>query len=73
MRRKFFAPIAHACAWDFLLRAHALYLCVKRRRNKRMVVALVTGAVGQIGSELVPALRTVYGAQNVIATGVHHT
>eukprot|EP00026_Physarum_polycephalum_P013124 Phypoly_transcript_13496.p1 GENE.Phypoly_transcript_13496~~Phypoly_transcript_13496.p1 ORF type:complete len:320 (+),score=45.85 Phypoly_transcript_13496:88-1047(+) len=32
-------------------------------------VALVTGSVGQIGSELVPCLRTIYGNQNVIATG----
>jgi nucleoside-diphosphate-sugar epimerase len=33
---------------------------------------LVTGAVGQIGSELTPALRKRYGAENVVATG-HHT
>ncbi|MDP6418239.1 MAG: NAD-dependent epimerase/dehydratase family protein [Candidatus Krumholzibacteria bacterium] len=30
---------------------------------------LVTGAVGQIGSELIMALREKYGAENVLATG----
>lgn len=33
---------------------------------------LVTGSVGQIGSELTPALRLRYGAQNVVAAG-HRT
>ena len=33
-----------------------------------MKTILVTGALGQIGSELVPALRERYGADNVIAT-----
>ncbi|MGE0826171.1 MAG: NAD-dependent epimerase/dehydratase family protein [Candidatus Binatia bacterium] len=34
-----------------------------------MKTILITGATGQIGSELTPALRTKYGAANVIAAG----
>ena len=30
---------------------------------------VVTGAAGQIGSELVPELRRVYGNENVVAAG----
>lgn len=37
-----------------------------RKQIKRI---LVTGAVGQIGSELTLALRKKYGAENVVATG----
>jgi len=37
--------------------------------KKEMKKILVTGAVGQIGSELTMALRKKYGAENVIATG----
>ncbi len=30
---------------------------------------IVTGAVGQIGSELIPLLRQTYGNNNVVAVG----
>lgn len=40
--------------------------------NKHMKRILVTGAVGQIGSELTLALRQRYGNENVVATG-HRT
>ena len=39
---------------------------------KEMKRIMVTGAVGQIGSELTPALREIHGADNVVATG-HRT
>jgi nucleoside-diphosphate-sugar epimerase len=42
---------------------------VERREMKKI---LVTGAVGQIGSELTVELRRRYGAENVVATG-HRT
>jgi len=38
--------------------------------NKVMKRVLVTGATGQIGSELVPELRRLHGGQNVVV-GVH--
>ncbi len=40
--------------------------------GNKMSKILVTGAVGQIGSELTMALRDKYGAENVVAAG-HHT
>ena len=39
------------------------------RRQKAMKRILVTGATGQIGSELTPALRARYGSNNVVAAG----
>jgi len=38
-------------------------------KTKEMKRILVTGAVGQIGSELTLALRQRFGAENVVATG----
>ena len=40
--------------------------------SREMKRVLVTGAVGQIGSELTLALRDLHGAENVVA-GVHRT
>ncbi len=40
--------------------------------SKNIKKILVTGAVGQIGSELTASLRKRYGPQNVVAAG-HHT
>ena len=37
--------------------------------SKEMKKIMVTGAVGQIGSELTMALRKKYGNDNVLATG----
>ena len=37
--------------------------------KKEIKKILVTGSVGQIGSELTLELRKRYGAENVIATG----
>lgn len=41
-------------------------------RGDVMKRLLVTGATGQIGTELVPKLRQLYGVNNVIACGLSH-
>lgn len=40
-------------------------------RESQVTRVLVTGAAGQIGSALVPALREAYGADRVLATDIH--
>ncbi len=42
-------------------------------KNKEMKKILVTGALGQIGTELTVALRNKYGTENVIASDIRHT
>ena len=40
--------------------------------NKHFDSIIITGATGQIGSELIPALAALYGAKNIIALGHKH-
>ena len=40
------------------------------KNNTKMKKILIVGAGGQIGSELVPFLRSIYGSESVVATDV---
>jgi len=53
----------------FLSRGQMFYL----RGAHNMKRIMITGALGQIGSELTTKLRTIYGADNVLATDIRAT
>src|SRR4051794_28724653 len=45
----------------------------KTERGYEMKKIMVTGALGQIGSELITKLRSTYGTENVLATDIRHS
>lgn len=47
-------------------------MCAKQEKQMTEKI-LVTGALGQIGSELTSALRVIYGDKNVLATDIQDT
>jgi hypothetical protein len=49
------------------------YAAKSSSNKKKSPVVLVTGGLGQIGTELIPLLRSKYGPNNVIATDVRKT
>ena len=44
-----------------------------RRGGNHLKKIIITGALGQIGSELIVKLRSIYGADNVLATDIRKT
>src|SRR5690606_13109852 len=49
---------------------HKYYICLANRQIIMAEKILVTGALGQIGSELTLALREIYGVENVLSTDI---
>lgn len=49
--------------------------CVSRQQSRTSSTTriLLTGSCGQVGSELLPHLRSIYGTENVIATDVRES
>jgi nucleoside-diphosphate-sugar epimerase len=47
------------------------YFLFKERFNLKKI--MITGALGQIGSELIVKLRDIYGSENVLATDIRKT
>lgn len=45
----------------------------KSRGGNHLKKIIITGALGQIGSELIVKLRSIYGADNVLATDIRKT
>jgi nucleoside-diphosphate-sugar epimerase len=59
--------------YGIILNSSAVSFGLHNHKGLTVKRILITGATGQIGSELTPALRNHYGADNVIAAGHERT